>query len=280
MDNLRIFLDHLGFGLMEGPSPADIKKRWKNLCQEHHPDRGGDESLFRKVTHAYKMLTDASYRNKCLLEDLKRGKPNGQGSLNIRMVVGVSFEEAFFGRALSLSYTVADFTPEGEQMPAKDGDQLELDTLRISLAPNSFNGFEAALPGKGHRCGSQRGDVAIFIQVLPHPKFRIEAGNILSVEQVPLDICLKGGKIEVVTMYGLKTLRVKPGTAPGSLLEIPKAGFHRAAPHLVKVEIAFPSTEDLKANACWKNLGIDWNEGAEEDLEAASYLLRFTTTGG
>jgi DnaJ-class molecular chaperone len=280
MENLRIYLDHLGFNITEGPSPDEIKKRWKSLCQAHHPDKGGDEGLFRKVTHAYKMLTDASYRNRCLLDDLKRGQPNGQGSLNVRMLISVSFEEAFFGRSLSLSYAVQNFTPEGEQLPVKDGDQLELDNLLITLAPNSFNGFEGLLRGKGHRCGEQRGDAAVFIQVLPHPKFRIENGKILSIEQVPLDICLKGGKIEVVTMYGIKTLKVKPGTAPGSLLEIPAAGFYRTGPHVVKVEVAFPSAADLKVNACWKNLGIDWNEAAEEDLEARGYLLRFSSTGG
>ncbi|MDB4837020.1 DnaJ domain-containing protein [Marinomonas sp.] len=38
------------------PSKAEIKKQYRKLAQQHHPDRGGDQATFIDLRQAYEML--------------------------------------------------------------------------------------------------------------------------------------------------------------------------------------------------------------------------------
>ena len=39
-------------------STEDIKQRYRTLAQMHHPDKGGDEELFKRIKLAYEILSD------------------------------------------------------------------------------------------------------------------------------------------------------------------------------------------------------------------------------
>lgn len=43
-------------GLAKGATPEQIKKAYKRLAREHHPDKGGDSDAFIKVHDAYESL--------------------------------------------------------------------------------------------------------------------------------------------------------------------------------------------------------------------------------
>ena len=45
-------------GLKRGATDADIKKAYRSLAMKHHPDRGGDEKIFKEVSTAYETLTN------------------------------------------------------------------------------------------------------------------------------------------------------------------------------------------------------------------------------
>ncbi len=42
--------------LDETATTNEIKERWRRLCHEHHPDRGGDAAKFDEIMTAYKQL--------------------------------------------------------------------------------------------------------------------------------------------------------------------------------------------------------------------------------
>ncbi len=50
-------------GVDKGASDKDIKKAYRQLAREHHPDRGGDEDKFKEVAEAYDILSDTQKRN-------------------------------------------------------------------------------------------------------------------------------------------------------------------------------------------------------------------------
>ncbi len=284
MQDLLDALTTLGFTQGSTPTPTDIKRRWKELCVKHHPDKpGGSREDFERVTHAFRMLTDAEYRHKERDRATRRGSPNSRGALDLRMMIPVSFEDAFFGRPLHVSYSIYELDDSMQILPVKDGDKLELDRLTIELTPGTSDGYQQLLHGRGHRYGSERGNLLVAIQVLPHPKFTIREGSIHSSENVALDICLKGGTIEVMTMYGMKVVKVKAGTRPGDTIKIPGCGAVRQvgfgvsqkADHVLTVQIHYPSREDLRANKTWQRLDIDWGEETRQDQEMAEYLSIF-----
>jgi len=45
-------------GVEKKATQDDIKKAFRKLAQKHHPDKGGDEAMFKEITEAYSILSD------------------------------------------------------------------------------------------------------------------------------------------------------------------------------------------------------------------------------
>ena len=53
------------YELLDVPREAgedDLKRAYRRKAREHHPDAGGDEEVFKAVTHAYQVLSDPARR--------------------------------------------------------------------------------------------------------------------------------------------------------------------------------------------------------------------------
>jgi DnaJ family protein A protein 2 len=50
-------------GVDKSASNADIKKAYRKLAIQHHPDKGGDEEKFKEITRAYEILSDENKRS-------------------------------------------------------------------------------------------------------------------------------------------------------------------------------------------------------------------------
>ncbi|MBU0613819.1 molecular chaperone DnaJ [Patescibacteria group bacterium] len=49
-------------GVEKGASKEEIKKAFRKLAHEHHPDKGGDETKFKEANEAYQVLSDETKR--------------------------------------------------------------------------------------------------------------------------------------------------------------------------------------------------------------------------
>jgi molecular chaperone DnaJ len=91
--------------------------------------------------------------------------------------------------------------------------------LRVNIPAGVRDGSRVRLPGKGEpgRRGGPPGDLYLITHVTPSPVFTRKGSN-LEVE-VPLTIpeALRGAEVQVPTLDGVKTLRVPPGTAHGTV---------------------------------------------------------------
>ncbi len=91
--------------------------------------------------------------------------------------------------------------------------------LRVNIPAGVRDGGRIRLAGKGEpgRDGGPPGDLYLVTHVSASPVFKRRGDN-LEVE-VPLSIpeALRGAEVQVPTLDGSKTLRVKPGTKPGSV---------------------------------------------------------------
>ncbi|HYM54169.1 MAG TPA: molecular chaperone DnaJ [Solirubrobacteraceae bacterium] len=91
--------------------------------------------------------------------------------------------------------------------------------LRVNIPAGVRDGSRIRLPGKGEsgRNGGPPGDLYLITHVAPSPVFTRKGEN-LEVE-VPLSIpeALRGAEVKVPTLNGSKTLRVRPGTAHGTV---------------------------------------------------------------
>ncbi len=91
--------------------------------------------------------------------------------------------------------------------------------LRVNIPAGVRDGSRIRLAGKGEAGlrGGPPGDLYLITRVAPSPVFKRKGDN-LEVE-VPLSIpeALLGAEVQVPTLTGTKTLRVKPGTAHGTV---------------------------------------------------------------
>jgi len=91
--------------------------------------------------------------------------------------------------------------------------------LRVNIPAGVRDGSRIRLAGKGEpgRNGGPPGDLYLITHVAPSPVFKRKGEN-LEVE-VPLTIpeALRGAEVKVPTLNGTKTLRVRPGTAHGTV---------------------------------------------------------------
>ena len=62
-------------GVPKGASADEIKKAYRKLAREHHPDQGGDEARFKEIQGAYDVLSDPDKRK----QYDQFGSANGRG---------------------------------------------------------------------------------------------------------------------------------------------------------------------------------------------------------
>ena len=79
-------------GVSENASGDEIKKAFRKLSLKHHPDRGGDSNVFKKINEAYQTLGDAEKR-----EMYRMRKSNPFGNLNANSVDIDPILRMFFG---------------------------------------------------------------------------------------------------------------------------------------------------------------------------------------
>jgi DnaJ-class molecular chaperone len=54
----------LGLKKEDNPSKEDIKKAYRAKAKIHHPDKGGDEEVFKNINKSYEILNDSQKRSK------------------------------------------------------------------------------------------------------------------------------------------------------------------------------------------------------------------------
>ena len=72
-------------GVNENATQDEIKKAYRKLAVEHHPDKGGSEETFKKISEAYDTLGDQNKRTQ-----YDNGRRNPFGNMG-----GSSFEDMF-----------------------------------------------------------------------------------------------------------------------------------------------------------------------------------------
>lgn len=64
-------------GVSESATEDDIKKAYRQLAREFHPDHGGDEARFKEISEAYSIISDPQKRQE--YDFAKNGNPFGGG---------------------------------------------------------------------------------------------------------------------------------------------------------------------------------------------------------
>jgi molecular chaperone DnaJ len=99
-------------------------------------------------------------------------------------------------------------------------------TREVRVPPGVEDGVRLRVPYEGNigRRNGERGDLYVFIRVLPHEVFERRGRDIASMLEVSFTQAALGTQVEVRTLEGTELLRVPPGTQPGTVLKLREQG--------------------------------------------------------
>ncbi len=268
---------YLLLGVPDTAPPDAIKRAYRSLARESHPDRNphdpGAEERFKTLQRAYQVLSDPRHRDQY---DLSRQTAGLGGGLDGRTQFAA-------GRTAGFD-TVGGYDPLvslffGDQ-PAPDSDQPGADvesqvrltfdqalrggttevrmtdgeSVRLTVPKGVRSGLKVRVRGRGRAGGGgQRGDLYVTFRVDPVTRFRREGDNLHVIEIVSALEAIVGTTRSITNAYG-QTMKVQipPGTQPGERLRLRGQGVETATRRgdlFVEVQVTVPRalTDDQRS---------------------------------
>ena len=261
-------------GVTKGVSDADLKKAYRKLAKENHPDlHPGDqaaESRFKDISEAYDVLSDATERKEY---DAVRAMGGGaRFQAGGRGGQGGGFEDVFSnffggGGFPGGGFGGGGFAPQrGQDLTTSSsvdfidsihGTNIKLTVsgkpLTLKVPAGIQDGQKLKLKGKGQPSpnGGQAGDLVVTIKVRPHPVFTRDGDNVRVVVPVTFAEAVLGAVISVPVLGGEPVkLKVAPGTPNGRTLRVKGKGVQHESHQgdlLASVDILVPNRISKKA---------------------------------
>lgn len=170
-------------GVDKKASPEEIKKAYRKLALQHHPDKGGDEAEFKKINEAYQILSDPQKRAQYdQFGQAGFGGNSGGGFGGYQAggfdFGGQGFEFNFGGGGLGdifgdlFSSAFATIQAEVDITPAQAvlGDKLELqvdsEKVTLDIPSGTQDGTQFRFRGKGRQINNgKKGDLIIQVRI-------------------------------------------------------------------------------------------------------------------
>lgn len=266
-------------GVGKNASNDEIKKKYRTLARELHPDKTkGDlalEEKFKAVSEAYDILSDSKKRAeydeaRSLFERggfrAPQGGQNFQGGDFGDIFGGGNPQDIFstlFGGGArrgprkgqdlqtesTINFKEAAFGTTLELRLSTDGGPAQSITARVPAGIN--DGAKIRVRGKGSPGEAGPGDLFILLHVKPHAIFSRKGENILLTLPVTFTEAALGADIKVPTLKGEEvTVRIAPGTPNGRTLRVKGRGITKGSTTgdlLVTIEVQVPQKVDGKA---------------------------------
>ena len=271
-------------GVARGASQDEIKKAFRKLAKELHPDknpgnREADER-FKRVTAAFDLLGDAGKRAKFDRGEIDAdgreqfrgygggqpgGNPFGQGGGARGGFENIDLDEIFggmFSGGARSGGTRGGFGSKGQDLRATLEISLEDSisgatrriqfsdgrTLDVAIPKGAADGQTIRLKGQGMPGrGGDNGDALIEMKLAPHPLFTRDGGDLTMDLPVPLPDAVLGGKVPVRTPEGTVSMTIPKGSNSGKVLRLKGRGAFangKRGDLLAKLMIQLPEDDD------------------------------------
>ena len=245
-------------GVPQNATSDDIKKAYKKLARENHPDLNPEnieaEKKFKEISEAHAVLGDDRKRQE--YDQIRAMGSSGFGGFTSQGFTvddfGDIFENlgdifGFGGRRKGQTYQTNITISFAE---AASGIEvvlpIENESIKIKVPAGVDNGSVIRLRGRGGpgAAGAPDGDLLVQVSVQPHKFFK--RSNMDLILEIPLLFteAALGASIKIPTLTKSVTLKIPPGTPSGKTFKIRGEGIapqgRRSGDLYVKVFITPP----------------------------------------
>jgi DnaJ-class molecular chaperone len=270
---------YVTLGVPRGASDEEIRRAFRKLAKEHHPDvSAGNAEKFKKLSAAYDILGDTEKRRKFDRGEIdasgepRRGfhrPPPGAGGMRGGMggdeqAFGDIFSEIFgnvrtggrAGARMDIRGQDVRYTLDVDFLEAVNGARKRVTlpeggVLDLAVPEGVGDGQVLRLRGKGGASitGGEPGDALVEIRVRAHPQFKRQGDDILLEVPITIDEAVLGAKIEVPTATGRVQLTIPKASSSGRMFRLKGKGIRNAAAgtqgdQIVSVRIVLPDDID------------------------------------
>ena len=259
-------------GLTKSASEAEIKKAYRKLALQYHPDKNkGDkvmEEKFKEVTKAYEVLSDPSKKqtyDQFGEAAFEQGGPGASG--------GNPFAGGFGGQTGPFSYTYSsnngNFDFGGSSDPFEIFEQFfgganpfgrsaRRPTYSLTITfMEAVKGVEKKvnLGGSVKTIKIPQGvddgsrirfdETDVVLEVTPHKKFKRQGFDIITEEEISFPRATLGDTLEVETVQGKVSIKIPAGTQAETLIRLRGKGVKMLrgsgfGDHYVRIKITTP----------------------------------------
>ena len=237
--------DHYAtLGIGRGASDSEIKRAYRRLASQHHPDKGGDTAQFQAIEEAYRVLSDPASR-----QDYDNPRPQAHFSS-----AGFNLDEIFnmFGTRfqqqprqplanLQLWITLEDLANPGPRVIAVSSPYGQ-SQIEIQIPPGIRDGDSVRYP----RVAPGQQDLVITYRIRSDPDWQRDGDHVIREQTIDVWQALLGCQIRVRTLRNSEIeLAVPAMTQPGTMLRVrghglPDRNNNRTGDMLVRVALRLP----------------------------------------
>lgn len=254
-------------GVSKSASEAEIKRAYRKLALQYHPDRNKSkdaEAKFKEVTKAYEVLSDPQKKQTydqfghAAFEQGAGQAPFGggfrQGPFTYTYTTGGDMGGFDFGGFSDPFEIFEQFFGGGSPFGARHRRptySLNIDFMEAVQGVTkkvTINGkTETIKIPAGVDDGSRVrfGEYDIILSVRPDARFQREGYDIVSEKQISFGEAAIGGEVNVETIDGAIKLRIPSGTQPGTVIRLRERGVPHIrssgrGDHYVRIKIIVP----------------------------------------
>jgi curved DNA-binding protein len=248
------FIDYYKvLGLQKSATADDIKKAYRKLAKQYHPDANPNDATakkkFQEINEANEVLSDSENRKKFdkYGKDWQHSEAYEQQARQQRQYsqqFGGGDNDGGFSDFFSSMFGGGGRRPPGKQKGQDLNATFQLNltdvfkthpqtitingkNIRITIPAGTEDGQVIKLKGYGQASvnGGVAGDLFLTFKINNDTFFKRIGNDLQLVQEIDIYTALLGGEIELNTLHGKVKLKVKPCTQNNSKIRVKGKGF-------------------------------------------------------